>query len=104
LENVLEQFSGAPAILDHSLAGQTVSRGSIPPEKVEGAIEHLLRLSFLGVEIAPGSFVFSDESRELRRNLVLAHRYCEQTGSAPKYLINRAFRTFLRIVEPDDSL
>jgi len=33
LENVLEQFSGAPAILDHSLAGQTVSRGSIPLKK-----------------------------------------------------------------------
>jgi uncharacterized protein (DUF1778 family) len=104
LETVLEQFSGATAILDHRIVGQTVSRGSIPPEKVEDAIEHLLRLSFFGVEIASGSFVFSDESRELRRNLVLARRYCEESGGSPRYMINRAFRTFLRIIEPDDSV
>lgn len=101
LEDVLDQFSGSSAILSHALARQTVSRAIIPIEKVNNAIEHLVRLSFLGVETESDSFVFSDESRELRRNIVLAQRYCERTGSDPRYLINRAFRTFLRVVEPD---
>jgi hypothetical protein len=102
LENVLDQFSGAPAILSHDLARSTVSRGSISADKVEDAIEHLLRLSFLGTEISPQRFVFSDESRELRRNQVLARRYCEQAGCTPRYQIHRAFRAFLRVSEPED--
>ena len=103
LEDVLDQFSGSPAILSHTLARQTVSRASIPVERVDSAIEHLVRLSFLGVETAADSFAFSDESRELRRNLVLAQRHCGQAGGEARYLINRAFRSFLRVVSPDAS-
>jgi hypothetical protein len=101
LEDVLDQFSGSPAILSHTLARQTVSRATIPIEKVDSAVEHLVRLSFLGVEIGVDSFAFSDESRELRRNVVLAQRYCEETGGEQRYLINRAFRSFLRVAPPE---
>ena len=100
LQDVLDQFSGSPAILSHTLASQTVSRANIPIEEVDNAIEHLVRLSFLGVEIAPDSFVFSDESRELRRNLVLAQRYSEKTRIDRRYLIHRAFRAFLKVANP----
>jgi hypothetical protein len=100
LQDVLDQFSGSPAILSHTQASQTVSRANIPIEEVDNALEHLVRLSFLGVETASDSFVFSDESRELRRNLVLAQRYREQTNSDQRYLINRAFRAFLLVAAP----
>lgn len=101
LQDVLDQFSGSPAILTRTTARQTVSRANIPVEQVDYAIEHLIRLSFLGVETSSDGFVFSDESRELRRNAVLAQRYCEQTNNDPRYLINRAFRAFLRVNDVD---
>lgn len=104
LEDVLDQFSGSPGIVSQTMARQTVSRANIPVEKVDYAIEHLVRLTFLGVEIAQEAFVFSDESKELRRNAVLAKRYCEQNAGEPRYIINQAFRAFLRISGSEERL
>ena len=101
LQDVLDQFSGGPAIVSTTVARQTVSRANIPVEQVDYAIEHLIRLSFLGVETSSEAFVFSGESRELGRNSVLAQRYCEKTNSEPRYLINRAFRAFLHVTDVD---
>jgi len=97
LQEALDQFSGSPSVVTRTVTRQTVSRANIPVEQVDYSIERLIRLSFLGVETSADTFVFSDESRELRRNSVLARRYCEQTNSEPRYMINRAFRAFLQV-------
>jgi hypothetical protein len=98
LEDVLFQFSGSPAVILESEARQIVSRASdLPLEKVDPSVEHLIKLSFLGIEIATDEFAFSEETRELKRNKVLGEKYAAASGCEKRFEINRAFRAYLEI-------
>jgi hypothetical protein len=98
LEDVLFQFSGSAPIISEVEAKQIVSRaGDLPIEKVDYAIEHLLKLSFLGIETNTDIFAFSEETRELKRNKVLGENYIATTGQDRRYEIGRPFRAYLEI-------
>ena len=98
LEDVLFQFSGSMPVISETEARKTVSKAALPTEKVDYVVEHLIRLTFLGLEVGPDKFAFSDESRELKRNQALARRYAEQSNIETRMEINRAFRAYLEIV------
>jgi nucleoside 2-deoxyribosyltransferase len=99
LEEVLFQFSGSSAIITEIEARQIVSRAAdFPVEKVDYAVEHLLRLSFLGIETSSDVFAFSEESRELKKNKVLGEKFISSSGQEKRFEIGRAFRAYLEVV------
>ncbi len=99
LELVLLQFVGSAAVLEESAIRQHISRAGIEAEKVDPIIAHLVKLTFLGLEVGPHTFVYSDEPRELKKMHVLAERYSRERGLQPRFEIKSAFRSYLEIVE-----
>jgi hypothetical protein len=98
LEDVLLQFSGSSPIISESHVKQLVSGASdLPIEKVDYAIEHLIKLSFLGIETAHEHFMFPDESRELKKVKVLGEKYAVSSGHERRFEVNRAFRAYLEV-------
>ncbi len=100
LDAVLLEFLGGPCILPESIVRQHVSTAGIEAEKVDAVIAKLVGLTFLGVEVNPGKFAYSDEKKELQKNLVLASRYAEVEGNEHRYEINAPFRAYLELGEP----
>jgi hypothetical protein len=98
LEAVLFEFAGGPARLTQTIVNSVVAR-AIPREKVEDVVTHLVRLSFLGLEVSEGMFAWSDESREHKKNRVLSDRFLVESGGERRYEINPPFRAYLEIVE-----
>jgi hypothetical protein len=99
LESVLFEFVGTPAILMKSHVMRLISHADIPTEQVDGVVDHLVRLSFLGVEVSDHVFAYSDEPRELRKNIVLSDRFIYGNEEKRRYEINPPFRSYLEIVE-----
>jgi hypothetical protein len=99
LESVLFEFVGAQAVLTEETVKELVAKADIPREKLDAVVEHLVKLSFLGVETSNQVFAYSDEPRELRKNNVLSDRYLEQHKLGRRYEINQPFRSYLEILE-----
>ena len=98
LESVLFEFAGSPAILTEEAVNSIVAR-NIPFEKIADVVRHLEKLSFLGVEVSAGIFVWSDESRELKKNKVLSDRFLVEHDGQRRYEVNPPFRAYLEIAE-----
>jgi hypothetical protein len=96
LESVLYEFAGSPDILTQPEVAHILSKAHIPQEKHLAVTEHLIGLSFLGIEIDRNQFVYSDEPRELRKNMVLAINLARDEQSR-RYAIHPAFWAFLEI-------
>lgn len=99
LESVLFEFLGSNSKLSEVRVKQLVSTISIPIEKVDHVVEHLVKLSFLGLEVSKDKFAYSDEVRTLRKHQVLSQRFLETTGAERQYEINFPFRAYLEINE-----
>ena len=99
LESVLFEFVGAPAIVSRLEAGKRIQKAAIEPDKIDNVIEHLVKLSFLGVEVGPNEFAYADEPRELKKYRVLSDRQAEIRGAERRYQINAPFRAYLEIAE-----
>lgn len=99
LESVLFEFVGSNAVVAEQDAKAFVGRAGIEPPKIDGVVDHLVKLSFLGVEISPEMFEYSDEPRELRKLKVLSDRLVGPGGSGRRYQVNPPFRSYLGIVE-----
>lgn len=101
LEKVLIEFVGDESVLSQSLVRQHISSAGIEAERVDDVVSHLVGLTFLGVEVAFGRFVYADEKKELQRNIVLAARFAQKLGSEPRFQVNAPFRTYLELKERD---
>lgn len=97
LEAVLIEFAGCAPILPDNEIEAIVKRAKIPDEKVGHVREHLVNLTFLGIETRPGKFKFADDPREYRLNFALSKKLCEGTGRRPLFKINPAFYNYLGI-------
>lgn len=102
LEAVLLEFVGSHSIVGESAARQHVSAAGIEAEKVDSVIGHLIKLTFLGVEVSESRFVYSDEPKLLKKYFILADRFA-QTDRERRYEINPAFRAYLEVIEPEHT-
>ena len=98
LESVLYEFAGSPSIVTHKQLTSIFEKSKVPAEGYKAVMEHLIWLSFLGVEIEEDRFVFSDDPKEYMKNNVLAERVAEKTGMR-RHRIHPAFRAYLEITE-----
>ena len=99
LEAVLFEFVGQSAVLTETDIRKLVSKTVAEIDKVNDVINHLVKLSFLGAEIAHRTFAYADEPRELKKNRVMSDRLAEFTGTERLYEINPPFRSYLEVVE-----
>lgn len=100
LDKVLLEFVGGPSVLLESTVRQHISSAGIAAESVEDVISQLVSLTFLGVEVSQERFAYSDEKKELKKNVVLASRFATTRGDERRYEINAPFRSYLELTEP----
>ncbi len=98
LENAFVEFAGGPAAFGQDELSIVLQRADLEPSEHVRALDQLRDLSFLGVEIRPDEFDFSDDPSAKRRADVLARRLVEKLGHEPRYAIHPAFRPYLEIV------
>jgi hypothetical protein len=97
LERIIYEFVGSNAVIDrnqiYAILGQAVDN-NISNDDI---IEHLCKLTFLGVEVKPEEFRFAEDPGEGVKNGVLAQRLASSRTQAARYKINPAFWGFLEI-------
>ena len=99
LENVIFEFVGMPVIVPKHEVLSALEYADIPVAMVESTIDMLHDLTFLGLEIDEGKFVFSDAPEESRKNKILARKFSRKIGREERFQIHNAFRAFLETEE-----
>jgi hypothetical protein len=96
LEAVLYEFVGCPVVVTGQRIVEFYRTARIPDELNADVTEHLVKLSFLGIEVGSNEFAFSEEPREYRKNVILAAKL---ERNQERYQIHPAFRAYLEIAE-----
>src|SRR6266436_3142992 len=72
LEAVLYEFAGSSVVVTGQKINELFRAAKIPNELHSYVTEHLVKLSFLGMEVGFREFAFSEEPKEYRKNVILA--------------------------------
>lgn len=99
LRNVLFEFVGASPTLTKDEVVKILLSAGVPNARLEPTIDVLQDLTFLGLEIAEGEFVFSYSPEESHKNRKLAWRFAIEKGQTERFQIHKAFRAFLETKE-----
>ncbi len=99
LEQVLFEFLYAEQTMSKTDVVAAIRAAAIGGKAPEEILQHLLLLSFLGVEVAEGKFEFADSEETLRRVLVLARKAEDKMGRPPRYTVHPAYRPYLEITD-----
>lgn len=98
IETILLEFAGQPATLDGSAVNRLIERAGVSGSRCDEVVAQLLSVTFLGVEVSPGYFAYSDDPRDLQKNAVLAARLAEKNGRDVQYRINTPFHAYLEVL------
>ena len=99
MEPFIFELAGSTSILSRAEIEKTALKCGVTEDRVNDLVEHLTKLSFLGVEIEASQFAFSEETRELRLNRVMSARFRERSGQEQRFEINKPFRAYLKVEE-----
>lgn len=97
LEEVLYEFAGGAATLTEDEVLQSIKDVLGVAYPSTAALEHLVRLGFLGLETSTFHFSFATNGRSLSRIKALAKKMARDTS--PRYEIHPAYRAHLEITE-----
>lgn len=95
LEEVLFTFLEGPAVLDRRTIYERLSDTPLPPTKYDRVVDRLIEMSFLGVEVRSGNFVYPEVGTDMSRTLALAGRVSLMGNE--RFVVHPAFRPFLKI-------
>lgn len=99
LDNVLYEFAGTQSRLTQEDVKNCITQSGTPEENVTEFIDHLRRLSFLGLQTGDKHFEYVYDMRtEPVVSALARHRIAE--GKPVEYEIHPAFRAYLDIAEP----
>lgn len=98
LEDVLFEFVGRSNTLTMSELIKVLKSAKISEETIELTIDLLQDLTFLGLEVEPEKFVFSDSPEYSRKNKIIARRFANELGQEVRFQIHKAFQTYLETV------
>ena len=99
MEEILFEFAGASAVVDHGTVETHIRRVGIEDERVPHVINRLRELSFLGIEVKEGSFSYAERGRDFRKLDALARKLAESARRQVRYEIHAAYRPYLEIEE-----
>lgn len=97
LESLLYEFAGKRVFVIEDEVEQCIKSASLPTELKESLIDHLIRLTFLGIEVDEQEFVFTEDPKELKRNQILGAKLARQLKRKRRFKIHPAFHSFLDI-------
>lgn len=96
MESILYEFAGSKHILNENQIVNVIEKTGLEENKVRAAIEHLLDVTFLGVEVDNNKFEYFYDDRDRKVIEVLARKYSE--NKERRYCINNPFHSYLSIV------
>lgn len=97
LEQLLYEFAGKRFYVTEDEISKCIENAALPLELREQLIDHLIKLTFLGIEVDENRFVFTEDPKELKRNLILGAKLARQLKSKRRFRIHPAFHSFLDI-------
>ena len=97
LEAVMFEFVGLPVNISKREVQDTIQLAGVPDERIEPTIDVLHDLTFLGLEVGEGRFVFSDDPESSRKNKIMARRFARRKGQEERFQIHKIFCPFLEI-------
>lgn len=95
MEDILYEFVGSSSVLAQEDLESRLSK--VGTSDVQGVIELLCSLSFLGLETRKDRFRFVEELQEYRKALTLAQQFARHRGRSLRYRIHPAFSAFLEL-------
>ena len=99
LEHLLYEFVGGSSVLSETVIRANIEKVIIENPEIDGIIEHLCNLTFLGVEVGDNDFRFAEDPSDFRKIEVLSRKYCEANGKTKMYKIHEAFHPLLEIAQ-----
>lgn len=97
LESVLYEFVGKEPVISQKEVVLCINDSGVTGHKVLDVIEHLVSLTFLGLELDENNFEFSEDPHELKRNWIVASKLARKLHKPRRYKIHPAFHAFLEI-------
>lgn len=97
LEAIMFEFVGRSTILTRDEVLSIVVKSGIEDNRREYALQHLVSLSFLGVEVSPDKFRYSLNAENIQKLVRLSERYIATSSSEPRYRIHNAFHAYLEV-------
>ena len=98
IESILYAFAGAPVIVESEFLRAMLQDAAISSARVDDVIAVLRELSFLGVEVRPGQFVFGRDSATGRLAEAMASKLA--ADGPQRYQIHPAFWAYLELGRP----
>ena len=96
VEDVLMHFVQSPEIVTEDDISAILIATSTSKIETEMVIEWLVRLTFIGFEVAPNRFEFLYDEQDLRKLIVMARKTAAETsGGVRRFRIHPAFHAFL---------
>jgi hypothetical protein len=74
-----------------------IQSAGLPVELNDSLLDHLIKLTFLGIEVDEEKFVFTEDPKELKRNQIFGARLARQLRRRRRFKIHAAFHSFLDI-------
>ena len=99
LEEVIFAFVGMPVIFPRSEAVDVLHSAGVPDDKIKITIDFLHDLTFLGLEVEEGQFVFAETPEDSLRNKMLARNFLKKKQQEERFQIHKAFRASLETKE-----
>ena len=93
--DVLTGFLGVSSTLSQAEAMEIITSAGIQHDESAGVLRHLIGLSFLGVEVRPGEFVFPEDPDQALKAERLSERLDAGSGGAGRLQVHPAFRPYL---------
>jgi hypothetical protein len=103
LEDVLFEFAGGEDMMMLPEVHEAVRRAGTP-DGLDGVIEELVALSFLGRETRDDVFEYAENPRDLKRINAVARRFAATEGREPRFRVHPAFQAYLDITTDSKQL
>lgn len=100
LEDILYQFVGSDSIMTKRSVLDLIasSSGQAEEEAVE-TLDRLISISFFGIEVREGEFLYPENAPDLRKAKVLAQKTSRKLNREERLQIHPAYRNFLYVTE-----
>ena len=99
LEDVVFGFAGRSVTLGKNEVVEVLKSEGVSEKKMETVIDFLHDLTFFGIEVKEGDFVFFTTPEEFRKKQKLAEGFALRKGTKQRFQIHKAFRAFLETEE-----
>jgi hypothetical protein len=97
LEALLYEFVGKGVYVTEDEVAKCIEAAGLPAEIEATLTDHLIRLTFLAMEVDENRFVFTEDPKEMKKTQILSAKLARQLKRKRRFKIHPAFHSFLSI-------